>query len=185
MPSNEGRTLDSRVTFSGSFPSSFLAVSFSNSTSRSGLEANCARCRNGARQRGEGLVDTLGRHVVVVGVDVRVLEVVREAIEAGFLTRPRVKAARSGLEVRSIMTGVFWFESDRWSLVNPQIWFARKRLESVCSQKADRTWSTYGLGISPLYQSVEAEKFPDDRPFSDQGVHVFIILKCPKLEVAA
>lgn len=115
MPSNEGRTLDSRVTFSGSFPSSFLAISFSNSTSRSVFEANCARCRNGVRHRGKGLVDTLGRHVVVVGADGCVLEVVKEAIEAGLLTRPRVEAARSGLEVRSIMTRMFWFKFDRWS----------------------------------------------------------------------
>lgn len=105
MPSKEGRTLDSALTFSGSFPSSFCATSFSNWTSRSGFEASWARCRNGTSCRGEDLEGTLGRHVVAV-VDVRVLDVVNVAIDDGLLARLRFEAARSGLDVRSIVVAV-------------------------------------------------------------------------------
>lgn len=87
---------------------------------------------------------SLGRHVVAV-VEVRVLEAVRVAIKAGLLARPRAEAARSGLDVRSIVMVLICF--DRMDCV--------QRIEfRICSRRPTKTCSTCELGTRPLYQFI-------------------------------
>lgn len=105
-PSYEGRTDDSLVTSPGLLSSFLWATSFSNATSGLFLAANCARCIKGTSCIDDDVAGALARHDAVLEVGFRVWDVVKGAIEAGLLGRPRAEALSSGLVVRSIVMGV-------------------------------------------------------------------------------